>query len=72
MKKIKRKNIEQIYERQYPYLTINQIENEMSTFQVEIMIGGKIEEFSSNFHKYQRGWLARANYEAFTKVGKDE
>jgi hypothetical protein len=72
MKKIKRKNIEKIYLRQYPHLTLEQIEREMSTFQVEIMIGGKVEAFSSNFIKYQRGWLARANYEAALKVGKDE
>lgn len=67
MKKIKRKNIEQIYLRQYPHLTLEQIEDEMRKFEVEIMIGGKIEEFSSNFHKYQRGWLARANYEESKK-----
>jgi hypothetical protein len=63
MKKIS-KTREQVYLRQYPHLTLEQIEKEMNLFEVEIMIGGKVEEFSSNLPKYQRGWLARANYEA--------
>ena len=62
------KSREQGYLKQYPHLTLEQIKDEMNTFDVEIMIGGKIAEFSSNFQRYQRGWLARANYEASKKV----
>lgn len=72
MKKVKRKSIQSMYLNRYPYLTLREIEKEMQLFEVEITASKKIQKETSNYHKYRRGWLSRANYQASIETKLEE
>jgi hypothetical protein len=65
--RIFRKNVEKMYLRQYPFLSLEMIKKEISRFEEVMIVNGTIGETSSNEGKYLRGWLSRANYEAQKK-----
>lgn len=56
------------YKKLYPNLTIEQIIEEVKKFEETLLADTTIDQYSSNYNKYLRGWMMRANAEA----GKNE
>lgn len=54
-------NVRKMYCKQYPNLTLKEIEDEIASFELTLFDKVGINEASSNRHKYLRGWLMRAD-----------